>query len=301
MTNEPNGACAVTGASGYVGSIIARELQKHMPVVRMMRTPRYNGDVAWSLESGSDIVDILRARKIKTLVHAAWDMRAVDPREMERICVHGSTRLFNTAAQAGVERIVFISTISAFEGCRSAYGRTKLSVEASLPENIYAVVLRLGLVFGESAGGMFGAIRNQAFDHRFLPVIGTGSAPQYLLHEKTLADSVLRATQGEFDHFHMSPITLAHPRPWPFRDLIRDIAVSEARRVSLVPIPWPLFFGAARAAELLGLRLPFRSDSILSFVHSDKHPNFQPLTALRIDPIPYQPTAQREEPIGNRC
>jgi nucleoside-diphosphate-sugar epimerase len=37
MTIRIPGACAITGASGYVGSIIMRELQQHMPVVNLAR------------------------------------------------------------------------------------------------------------------------------------------------------------------------------------------------------------------------------------------------------------------------
>jgi nucleoside-diphosphate-sugar epimerase len=69
MTSQTSGVCAVTGASGYVGSIIIHELQKHMPVVAMVRHPKSGADIAWSLESGQDIAKTLRARNVKTLVH----------------------------------------------------------------------------------------------------------------------------------------------------------------------------------------------------------------------------------------
>jgi len=72
MTSRTPGVCAVTGASGYVGSIIMRELQQHMPVVAMARHPQSEADILWSLESDQGIAKALRARNVKTLVHAAW-------------------------------------------------------------------------------------------------------------------------------------------------------------------------------------------------------------------------------------
>ena len=279
-------ACAVTGSSGFVGSIIVRELRKTTPVIGLARRQTDPGDVPWSL-ADKDISNALRRRGVKTLVHAAWDLHASDRREIERECVAGSEALFSAAERAGVERIVFISTISAFAGCRSVYGQSKLAVEKMLAGRNH-VVFRPGLVFGPQAGGVFDSIRKQVRGSRVLPLIGNGQAPQFLLHQTTLADAVARAVAGEFDSTAVAPITLAHPAPIPFRELVRDIAASESRKVGLVPIPWPLLWAGIRAGERAGLGLPFRSDSIVSFVYHDPHPDFSRMRALRIEPTPYR-------------
>jgi nucleoside-diphosphate-sugar epimerase len=288
MTIRIPGACAITGASGYVGSIIMRELQQHMPVVNLARHPQSEADILWSLESRGNIARDLQARNVKTLVHAAWDMHASSLQEMEATCVRGSSALFDSALAAGVERIIFVSSISAFEGCRSAYGKTKLKVE-NLLHGSANTIFRFGLVFGDKPGGVFGGIRRQVQNSRILPMIGSGLAPQYLLHEKTLGESTLCAVSGEFDHVHAAPITIAHPEAWRFCDLVRSIAASEGRRVALMPVPWPLLFAGLRAGEALGLNLPFRSDSVISFVHYDRHPDFSLMRSLGIEPLPYKP------------
>jgi nucleoside-diphosphate-sugar epimerase len=214
-------------------------------------------------------------------------MRANRLSDMRSTCVQGSRALFEAAARAGVGRIVFVSTISAFPGCRSAYGSSKLEVEALLRGG-RNVVLRAGLVFGRGTGGVFGGIRKQVHRGGILPMIGRGDAPQYLLHEETLVHTVLRAARGDFDAARGAPITLAHPRPWPFRDLVQSIARAQGRRVTLVPLPWQLLYAGIRAGEALGLSLPFRSDSVVSFVNCDRHPDFGPMRALGIDPLPYE-------------
>lgn len=259
-----------------------------MPVIGLSRKPSSQQTLAWSFESSDDICEPLRERGVKTLVHAAWDMQATTFRDLNRICVDGSARLFDAAARAGVERVVFISTISAFEGCRSAYGRTKLAVEKMLQKDS-GLVLRPGLVFGNKPGGVFGGIRKQVAKSKIIPLIGSGQTPQYLLHEKTLAQSLVGAVQGQFDGAGSAPITLAHPKPWPFRELVQSIASAEGRDVKLVPVPWQLLFCGIRGGELLKLKLPFRSDSILSFIYSNPHPDFSLMHSLGIAPIPYTP------------
>jgi nucleoside-diphosphate-sugar epimerase len=287
MSLPQNTVCAITGASGYVGSILTNSLKEHMPVVRMVRRPAAGQDIQWSFDSSpDDTARALRDRRVSTLVHAAWDMSAPTFQQLNQICVKGSAALFEAAALAGVERIVFISTISAFPGCRSHYGATKLSVETMLASK-RAVILRPGLVFGGTPGGVFGGLKRQVSGSRFLPMIGDGSKPQYLLHEKTLAETVLRAVNGNLDHVKGEPIVLAHPKPWPFRELMQNIAAAENRKVTLVPIPWQLLFHGMRMGERLNIKLPFRSDSVTSFVYASENPDFTLMRSLGINPIPF--------------
>jgi nucleoside-diphosphate-sugar epimerase len=99
-------------------------------------------------------------------------------RQMEATCVAGSARLFDAARAAGVQRLIFISTISAFDRARAAYGRSKFLVEKLALER-GGLVIRLGLVYGEKFGGVFGNIRDVVRRFRVVPLIGSGMAPQY--------------------------------------------------------------------------------------------------------------------------
>ncbi len=278
--------CALTGSTGYVGSALASALGGHMKIVPLARRELQADTITWDFNSERDISGELQARKVDVLVHAAWDMRANTLDELRRTAVAGSQRLYFMAAKAGIKRIVFISTISAFTGCRSAYGRSKLEVEG-MTRAQSGVVLRPGLVYGPTPGGVFGAIRNQVAGGKLIPLIGNGRAPQYLLHEETLKDAVVRAALGEFDSSAGEPITVAHPQPWPFRDLVVKIAEKENRKVTLLPVPWPLLYTGLRSAEMLKVRLPVRSDSVISFVHQNPSPDFSKLSQYGIQPIPF--------------
>ena len=96
-----------------------------------VRTPRKDDDIGWSFSAADlhALAATLRERGVTDLVHAAWDMKASSMREMEASCVAGSARLFDAARAAGAQRLIFISTISAFDQARAAYGRSKLLIE----------------------------------------------------------------------------------------------------------------------------------------------------------------------------
>jgi nucleoside-diphosphate-sugar epimerase len=283
---QPKPVVAVTGANGYVGGIIAKALQPAAEVVRLVRSPRDANDKAWSFETQTAATaEILQSAGVTCLIHAAWDMSANSYDELNRTCVQGSARLFEAARAAGIDNVAFISTISAFDGARSAYGRSKLRVEELCVRYGFSV-FRLGLVCGKGDGGVFGNLRRVAKSARVIPMIGNGKSPQYLLPAQALGDVMRRAVTGDFPR-RRGPVTLAGREPVPFRDLLRILA-GPARKPLLLPIPWFFLYAGLRLAEALRLKLKFRSDSVISFVFQNKNPDFEPVRDLGIEIKPME-------------
>jgi nucleoside-diphosphate-sugar epimerase len=282
--------CALTGAHGYVGSALRRGLTTAgWTVVSLSRRENLSGDeIRWSLEDASAsgpnaLREELRRREVSAVVHAAWDLRLVRPRDLERVNVQGSLRLLNEAQAAGVRRFVFISTISAFEEAESDYGKTKLAVERAVALQ-GGVVIRPGLVYGERPGGMFGALEAQAGKGAIIPLLGNGLYAQYLVHEDDLAASVVAALSTE--QVPPRPVTVAHPESRPLRSLMQQLAQSQGNHPRFVCVPWPLVYHGLKLAEAAGLKLGFRSDSVIGLVRHNRHPDLN-ASLLGVVPRPF--------------
>jgi nucleoside-diphosphate-sugar epimerase len=266
------GACAITGANGYVGSRIAFALASEWRIVPLGRSAGEDG-IPWTFDSPS-IESSLRARGVTALLHSAWDFRHPKAADNWQTNVEGSRRLLEAARAAGVQRIVFISSVSSFTGARSQYGKSKLAVE-QLVLAAGGTVIRPGLVWGDRPGGMFGSLKQQVSKGKIVPMIGNGRYPQYLVHEDDLAEAVRRALHpATAEAFAGRILTVAHPHGRLLRDLILGIAKREGKTVNLVGIPWPLIYTALKLAETLGLKMDFRSDSLIGLVYHDKNPQF---------------------------
>jgi nucleoside-diphosphate-sugar epimerase len=279
-------ACALTGASGYVGSRLAAKLAEEFDVVPLSRRPQKQA-ILWSFDEKRGIAEDLRMRGVRVLVHAAWDMTETKAEKNWQQNVEGSRRLLEAATRAGVEKIVFISTISAFAGAKSEYGRSKLAVEEMVLK-ADGTVVRPGLVWGERPGGMFGALRKQVASGSIIPLIGGGRYAQYLVHEDDLAEAVLRATRDST--LSGQVITLAHPKPWLLRDLIAGIGAQMQKKVRFISVPWRLVYAGLKAAELAGVKLGFRSDSVLSLVKQNPRPHFSETMKLHLNVRQFVPT-----------
>ncbi len=263
--------CAITGSNGYVGGCVKSHLAAHgWEILELTRRPK-PGTRAISFQLGAEIPPASLAG-VRVLVHCAYDFKPLRRDEIRAVNVEGSQKLFQAARAAGVEKIVYISSISAYDGCRSLYGQAKLEIEKIALEH-GALVIRPGLVYGGGSGGMFGKLAAQVKKSSVIPMIGDGSQIQFLVHEEDLCTFIARYAGGEVE---ISPqiLTAANGQPWPFKLLLLEIARGLGKKPKFIPLPWRLVWAGLKSAELCGLKLNFRSDSLVSLMYQNPQPDF---------------------------
>ncbi|MFW6335221.1 MAG: NAD-dependent epimerase/dehydratase family protein [Desulfosalsimonas sp.] len=174
----------ITGASGFVGKRVCRAAeQKGIKVRRAVRRPGADIDpdtAAADLDPGFDWSGALEG--INAVIHLAGRVHVKneiepDPRqEYRRINTRGTINLARQAAEAGVERFVFISSMGVHGTCSTRpltekdppepanpYAESKLEAENGLRRieaetGMEAVIIRPPLVWGPDAPGNFGRL-----------------------------------------------------------------------------------------------------------------------------------------------
>ncbi|MGB8356667.1 MAG: NAD(P)-dependent oxidoreductase [Chthoniobacteraceae bacterium] len=275
--------CAITGAAGYVGGIIRRKFEAEAWAVRpLTRSPRDDKSVAFQL--GRDLPPGALSA-CDTLIHCAYDFNQFTMEKARAVNIAGAQKLLDAARRDGVKKIVVISSISAFEGCKSVYGKAKLAIE-KIALDAGATVVRPGLVFSENGGAMFGSLVAQVEKSSLLPLIGNGGQIQFLIHGDDLAALIFGLGSGLIPA-PQGVITAAHDQGWPFRAILEKIAASKNKKVRFLPIPWRLLWLALKTAETLHAPTKFRSDSVVSLVNQNPRPSFSKLSLTGINPRPF--------------
>ncbi len=264
MPDKNSITVGVTGASGYLGgslSTMLRTAGANVIEYRRGSTSSTNSSDVRAFEIGGPY----RAGTfdgVDCVVHAAWDLKETNARRNWEINVEGSKRLVAAALEAGVHRVVFVSSMSAYFGTKQEYGLAKLAVERTFLE-VNQVVVRPGLVYGGVAGGMSLTLSRLAR----LPVIPVfRDAKLFTAH----VDDVVAAlhTMAVARFVPSTVIGLAQPTSTPFTDVMKAICDEVGSTSRMVPIPWHPLLISLRVAEKCGVKLPVRSDSLLGLVRS---------------------------------
>ena len=277
--------CAITGSHGYVGGCLKNYFAaRGRDILELTRRPAA-GARATAFQLGAEISPSALA-EADALVHCAYDFQPLRWNEIHAVNVAGTRKLFQAARAAGISRIVCLSSISAYAGCRSLYGRAKLEIE-KIALDSGALVIRPGLVHGSEPGGMFGKLVAQVRKSSVIPLMDDGSQIQFLVHHEDLAGFIEKVAAGKIE---IAPrvLSAAHEHPWAFRELLSEIARGLDKKVKFVPLPWRLVWAGLKTAEACRLRLNVRSDSLVSLMYQNPNPDFSPNAAAGLVCRPFE-------------
>lgn len=234
-------ATLVTGASGWLGAAVARDLLSAGHGVRTLqrRPSGVDGaqDVLGSV-TDADAVDHALAG-VDSVVHLAAKVSFAGAETgFVAVNVDGTRRLVHAAKRAGVRRFVFISSPSVAhtgepivgedagpaqpERARGAYARTKAEAElialgADAP-GFAVVAVRPHIVWGPGDPQLVARIQERAAAGR-LPLVGSGAA----LIDSTYLDDAVSGIRAAFDaaeRVHGNAYVLTSGEPRPIAELI---------------------------------------------------------------------------------
>ncbi|MGA8529120.1 MAG: NAD-dependent epimerase/dehydratase family protein, partial [Acidobacteriaceae bacterium] len=111
----------VTGATGFVGSHVARELASRSAALRLLTRRTSNLTNLEGLNAETVVGDLLEPESLRTAIrgcgavmHVAADYRlwVRDPETMYRVNVEGTRALLRIAREEGVPRCVYTSSVA---------------------------------------------------------------------------------------------------------------------------------------------------------------------------------------------
>jgi nucleoside-diphosphate-sugar epimerase len=258
---------ALTGATGFIGQYLLRELPKRGYRLRvLLRRPStvpmasasaVVGDLARPQNMAAALADVDAVIHSAGIAHAMSGLPEDDYRMLNTEATIGLAR---AAQRAGAKRFVFLSSIRAQSGPTAehaltedmapqptdAYGRSKLAAEQGLADlGIDWVALRLVLTYGPGVKGNMAELLRLARSRYPLP-FGALTARRSLLALDNLVaaiDAVLRAPASL-----RRPLIVADPEPFTISQMIAAMRAGIGRRPGVFRAPPSLVEAALRAS-----------------------------------------------------
>jgi len=257
---------ALTGATGFIGQWLLRELPKRgyrlrvllrrPSVVPMEAASAVVGDLARPQNMAAALADV------DAVIHSAGVAHAMSglPEDDYRVLNTEATIALARAAQrAGAKRFIFLSSIRAQSGPTAdqvltedlapqpteAYGRSKLAAEQGLAKlDLDWVALRLVLVYGPGVKGNMAELLRLARTPYPLPLGALHGRRSLLALDNLVAavDTVLAAPGGL-----RRPLIAADPAPLTIPEMIAAVRRGLGRTPGLIPVPPSLLKTALRA------------------------------------------------------
>jgi uncharacterized protein YbjT (DUF2867 family) len=226
----------VTGASGFVGGRLVRALADHgHDVAAMTRRPdAYAGPgtaVHGDIHDPESLRSALRARDV-----AYYLVHSLDRADFQAADAAGARTFGAAAAEAGVERIVYLGGLGDDADDLSAHLRSRREVEALLGEaGVPVTTLRAGIVVGH--GGISWEMTRQLIHH--LPAM---VCPRwvYTRTQPIAVADVVRYLVGVLDHAATTgrAFDVGGPDVLAYVDMLRRAAVVAGRRAPMIlPVP----------------------------------------------------------------
>jgi uncharacterized protein YbjT (DUF2867 family) len=238
MPDDPQ-TDVVTGAFGYSGAVIARDLLAAGHRVRTLtghpgRAPAGTPIDVRPMDFADPGALERDLRGVHTLYNTYW-IRFPRGGATHYTAVANSRVLFDAAARAGVQRVVHVSITHADDpaAARYSYFRGKAAVEEHLKSTgIPYAIARPSVLFG----GDSVLLNNIAWLLRRLPVFAIGGSGDYRLrpiHVDDLATLMLELG-GRADSVTVDAVG---PQSMAFREMVMAIRAATGSHAVIVPVP----------------------------------------------------------------
>jgi 2-alkyl-3-oxoalkanoate reductase len=277
------GVIALTGATGFIGSALARRLIKEGWRVRALHRlpapPAYltGASLEWvrgTLEDRDCLEDLVGDADI--VIHCAGLLRGITEADFYPANVEAVSRLASIAAsRSPVPRFLLISSLAAREPEVSPYAASKRMGEIALSkaaERLSWTALRPPAVYGPGDRALLPLLRLML--HGIAPVPGRHDARFSLLYVEDLAEAAVKWLASNIPERCAFELDDGHPRGYTWREVVETVERLRGRWVLRVQVPELILNLAARlnkvAASVIGYSPMFTPGKVREL----RHPNW---------------------------
>ena len=298
------GVIALTGATGFIGSVIAQKLLQEGWCVRgLIRSPSSSARLAattvqWVQGTFEDLDSLERlVGDADVVVHCAGAVRGISEADFYQANVEAVARLAHLAAGRNpAPRFLLMSSLAAREPDLSPYAASKRMGEIALSkvaDRLIWTALRPPAVYGPGDREMLPLLRLML--RGIAPVVGGKSARFSMLYVDDLADAVVKWLVSDSQENRMFELDDGHPGGYSWCEVVETVERLRGKGVVRVRVPGPVLNLAARLNTMAASIIGYRPMLTLGKARELRHPDWVCDNSMFSRVTNWAPTVRLEE------
>ena len=298
------GVIALTGATGFIGSVIARKLVQEGWCVRaLIRSPLSSARLAdttvqWVQGTFEDLDSLERlVGDADVVVHCAGAVRGITEADFYQANVEAVARLAHLAAsRKPAPRFLLISSLAAREPDVSPYAASKRMGEIALSkvaDRLTWTALRPPAVYGPGDREMLPLFRLML--RGIAPVVGRKGARFSMLYVDDLADAVVKWLASDSRENRVFELDDGHPGGYSWCEIVETVERLRGKGVFRVRVPEPVLNLAAKLNTMAASVIGYRPMLTLGKVRELRHPDWVCDNSMFCRVTNWAPTVRLEE------
>ncbi len=276
---------AVTGGTGFVGSVIVSELAGAGNEVRILsrKPPETLSEgvrhVPGNVVTGEGLDNFVDG--VDAIIHLVGIIKEEGKNSFETVHYEGTVNILAAASRAGVQRYLHMSALGTRKGATSEYHRTKWAGEEAVrASGLSWTIFRPSIIFGPG-DAFVNMLSNVMRWTPVMPVLGGGRSlmqPVYILDVAAAFITCLEPAQCAGKTYEV-----CGPQVLSLKEIIKIIAKVTDRKRIYLNIPTFLLKPVAKLGDLLRLSLPVTSDQLTMLGEDNVRTGGDPVEELGIE------------------
>jgi len=239
----------LSGANGYLGSYIVRELALRGLGVIACRFPHHastiikhqlveyvDADISIMATEQELLAQAIKNKNIIAIINAAALLGSPDYNANYRVNTYGVANMIDFARLHGIKRFIQISSVVVLKEFKGPYGITKLKGQELLVESeLDYTVFIPAMIMGPESLGLNRVLKNVFRLPLIVPLIGNGKQTQHPIFVKDFTSAIVDAINAQSTIRKVYEI--AGDNIIPFRDFIRAILKHYKKKKLFMYIP----------------------------------------------------------------
>ncbi|PKP53102.1 MAG: hypothetical protein CVT92_05895 [Bacteroidetes bacterium HGW-Bacteroidetes-1] len=244
----------LTGANGYLGSYIVRELLKNGFGIIACKYPHFASvvidhpmveyvdmDITTKADQQFELLKATKNKEVIGIINAAALLGSSDYEANYKVNTQGVINMMDFAFNTGIKRFIQISSVVVMKKIKGPYGITKQKGQELLTaSNLDFTVFIPAMILGPESLGLNRVLKNVFQLPVIVPLIGTGKETQHPIYVKDFARAIVISLESE--KAVRKVYEIAGDRVLSFREFIRMILKHYGKKKIFVFVP--VFFAS---------------------------------------------------------